>query len=203
MTRKLSHVRVSAFHPIKNHMKRKSMAEEYFDIVNEKNEIVGQDLRRIVHQTGLWHRGVHVFLFTPDGRLLVQKRSQTQDTFPGTLDCSVSEHLKPGESYLDGAIRGLQEELGVVGISLIRLLQFKMNYGPNDNEFSEVYKGVLDEITATADSLEVDEISFYTIPELEEIFEREEPPIAPWFIQLIRWYTGKPTEIDGILWSHQ
>ena len=177
------------------------MAEEYFDIVDESNETIGQELRRIVHQTGLWHRGVHVFLFTPDGRLLVQKRSQTRDKFPGTLDCSVSEHLKPGESYLKGAIRGLREELGVEGIPLTRLLQFKMNYGPNDNEFSEVYKGVLDGITITMDPDEVDEIDFYTILELEEIIGRGEPPIAPWFIQLVRWYTGKPTEMDEILWA--
>lgn len=175
------------------------MAMEYFDIVNENNEIVGQELRRIVHQTGLWHRGVHVFLFTPAGRLLVQKRSQTQDTYPGTLDCSVSEHLKPGESYLAGAIRGLREELGIEGVSLTRLVQFKMNYGPNDNEFSEIYEGVLDGITITMDPREVDEIDFYTIPELEEIIEREEPSIAPWFIQLIRWHTGKPTEMEVIM----
>ncbi len=177
------------------------MAEEYFDIVNEKNEIIGKELRRIVHQTGLWHRGVHVFLFTPDGRLLVQKRSQTCDTFPGTLDCSVSEHLKPGESYLEGAIRGLKEELGVEGISLTRLLQFKLIYGPNDNEFSEVYKGILDGITVTIDPHEVDEIGFYTIPELEEIMAKGKLPIAPWFIQLIRWYTGKSTGMDEILWE--
>jgi len=65
------------------------MAEEIFDIVNQDNIVIGQELRRIVHQTGLWHRGVHVFLFTPDRKLLVQKRSQTRDTFPSTLDCSV------------------------------------------------------------------------------------------------------------------
>ncbi len=180
------------------------MAEEYFDIVNENNEIIGQELRRIVHRTGLWHRGVHVFLFTPDRRLLIQKRSQTRDTFPGTLDCSVSEHLKPGESYLAAAGRGLREELGVEGIPLTRLVQFKMQYGrPNDNEFSEVYEGVWDDSPIDIDSHEVDEIEFHTIPELEEIMARGDPPIAPWFIQLIRWYTGKPTEMDEILWTQQ
>ena len=178
------------------------MAEEYFDIVNESNEIIGQELRRIVHQTGLWHRGVHVFLFTPDGRLLVQKRSQTQDTFPGTLDCSVSEHLKPGESYLDGAIRGLQEELGIEGVSLTRLLQFKMNYGPNDNEFSEVYQGVLDGITITMDPNEVDEIDFHSIQELEEIIVKGKPLMSPWFRQLLSWYTRKPAEMK-VLWEYQ
>ena len=171
------------------------MAEEYFDIVNQDNIVIGQELRRIVHQTGLWHRGVHVFLFTPDRRLLVQKRSQSRDTFPGTLDCSVSEHLKPGESYLAAAVRGLREELGVDGIPLTRLVQFKMNYGPNDNEFSELFEGVFEDGPLWIDPHEVEEITFHTIPELEEMMVVGVPPIAPWFTQLIRWYTGKPANM--------
>jgi isopentenyl-diphosphate delta-isomerase type 1 len=171
------------------------MTEEYFDVVNEKNKVVGQEVRRIVHNSGLWHRGVHVFLFTPDRRLLVQKRSQTRDTFPGTLDCSVSEHLKPGESYLAAAVRGLREELGVEDIPLTRLVQFKMNYGPNDNEFSELYEGVIDDTPLRIDPHEVDEITYHTISELEEMMVVEIPPIAPWFTQLIRWYTGKSAKM--------
>ncbi len=85
------------------------MTEEYFDVANQNNEVIGGEVRR---NTGRWHRGVHGFLFTRDRRLLVKKRSQTRDTFPGTLDCSVSEQLKPGEPYLAAAVGGLLEKLG-------------------------------------------------------------------------------------------
>ena len=178
------------------------MPEEYFDIVNQKNEVIGQEVRRIVHKTGLWHRGVHVFLFTPDRRLLIQKRGTAQDTFPGRLDCSVSEHLKVGESYFDAAVRGLHEELGLDGISLTRLVQFKMNYGPNDNEFSELFEGVFDGNSLETDPKEVAGIEFYTVHQLEEMIVSEQALFAPWFIQLIRWYTGKPANME-ILLSHQ
>lgn len=178
------------------------MPEEYFDIVDENNEIIGQELRQIVHKTSLWHRGVHVFLFTPDRQLLIQKRSHYQDTFPNRLDCSVSEHLKVGESFLDGAVRGLYEELGVEGISLKRLFQFKMNYGPNDNEFCELYEGMLDERTIKIDSQEVASIDYYNISHLEEFIVSDQSLFAPWFIQLIRLYTGKPADLE-ILWDHQ
>jgi len=178
------------------------MKDEYFDIVNDQNEVVGQEKRRVVHQQGLWHRGVHVFLFTPDRKLLIQKRSQTRDKFPGTLDCSVSEHLQPDESYLKAAVRGLQEELGVEGIHLTRLVQFRMNYGPNDNEFSEVFEGTIDgSIPITIDPHEVDEIAFYTISELEEMLDRGSSTIAPWFEQLLYWYTGRSANLE-ILWEH-
>ena len=178
------------------------MAGEYFDIVNENNQVVGVEARRIVHKTGLWHRGVHVFLFTPDGRLLVQKRSQNSDTYPGTLDCSVSEHIKVGESYFDGAVRGLKEELGIEGISLSRLAQFKMKYGPNDNEFSELYKGEFDGSSLLIDPVEVTGIDYYRISQLEEMMVSEPALFAPWFIQLIRLYTEKPAEME-ILWLHK
>ena len=170
---------------------------------DDQNEVVGQEKRQVVHQTGLWHRGVHIFLFTSDRRLLIQKRSQTRDKFPGTLDCSVSEHLKPGESYMDAAIRGLREELGIEGIQLTRLIQFRMNYGPNDNEFSEIFEGTFDAgIPITIDSHEVDEIAFRTLPELEEMRDRGGSAFAPWFEQLLHWYTGRSANLE-ILWERQ
>ena len=175
------------------------MIEEILDIVNEDEENIGQESRRIVHQTGLWHRGVHVFLFTSDGRLLVQKRSKAQDTYPGALDCSVSEHLKVGESYLEGANRGLREELGIERVQLHRLVRFKMNYGPNDNEFCELYEAVYCDELLTINHNEIEWVAKYTIPELEEMVVSEPRSFASWFIQLLRWYTGKPVDMQIIM----
>ena len=174
--------------------------EEYLDIIDENDEVIRQENRRVVHQSGLWHRGVHVFLFTPDRKLLIQERSKTQDTFPGALDCSVSEHIKAGESYLEGASRGLREELGIEEVKLKRLMHFKMTYGLNDNEYSELYEGEYIEESLTIDHNEVERIGFHTIPELEAMIVSEKSPLAYWFIQLIRWYAGKPADMQ-VFWS--
>ncbi len=176
------------------------MVEEYFDIVNENNEVIGTERRSVVHKSGLWHRGVHIFLFLPDRKLLVQKRGEAQDTFPGVWDCSVSEHLKVGESYLDGAIRGLREELGIEQIELNPLVLFKMNYGPNDNEICELYEGVLNDKPLTIDQQEIEQIAYYTIHELEEMTSSREDLYAPWFVQLLRWYTGIPDDME-VIWQ--
>ena len=56
-----------------------------------------------------------------------------------TRDYGYHMPKKARRAALAAAIRGLQEELGIEGIPLTRLIQFKMNYGPNDNEFSEVF----------------------------------------------------------------
>src|SRR5437870_3520289 len=40
-----------------------SLAEEWFDVVNERDEVIRRATRREVHATGLWHRAVHVLVF--------------------------------------------------------------------------------------------------------------------------------------------
>lgn len=88
------------------------MPEEIFDIVNDRDEVIGQRPRREVHQLGLNHRAVHVLVFNAQGRLFLQKRSHLKDCFPGTWDSSASGHLDRGEAYDACAVRELREELG-------------------------------------------------------------------------------------------
>src|ERR1035441_195318 len=89
------------------------MSEETFDVVNERDEVVGRNTRREVHARGLRHRAVHVLVFGSDGRIFLQKRSMTKDTFPGAWDSSASGHLDSGEDFDACAVRELGEELGL------------------------------------------------------------------------------------------
>lgn len=89
------------------------MTDEWFDVVNERDEVVGRATRRQVHATGLWHRAVHVLVFDADGRVFLQKRSMLKDLSPGRWDSSCSGHLDSGEDYDEAAVRELQEEIGI------------------------------------------------------------------------------------------
>lgn len=88
-------------------------AEEWFDVVNERDEVVGRELRRTVHARGLWHRAVHVLVFNAAGQVFLQKRSMLKDLSPGLWDSSCSGHLDSGEDYDTAAGRELAEEIGV------------------------------------------------------------------------------------------
>jgi isopentenyldiphosphate isomerase len=90
------------------------MSEEIFDVVNDRDEVVGQLPRSVVHQDGHRHRAIHVLIRGKDGRFFLQKRSMSKDTFPGAWDSSASGHLDTGEDYDACAIRELREELGLV-----------------------------------------------------------------------------------------
>ena len=86
---------------------------EVFDIVDASDRVIGRAQRRQVHALRLRHRAVHVLVFDPTGKLFVQKRTATKDTFPGCYDSSASGHLNSGEDYDACAVRELREELGL------------------------------------------------------------------------------------------
>lgn len=94
-------------------MKHAQRADEIFDVVNDRDEVIGQQTRGKVHQLGLKHRAVHVLVFNRRGELFLQKRSMLKDTFPGAWDSSASGHLDTGEEYDACAVRELWEEIGL------------------------------------------------------------------------------------------
>ena len=89
------------------------MSEEIFDVVNERDEVIGQAPRREVHARGLWHRAVHVLVFNARGEVFLQKRSLKKDIAAGKWDSSASGHLDTGEDYDACAVREVREEIGL------------------------------------------------------------------------------------------
>lgn len=178
------------------------MTDELLDIVNDDDIVTGQAPRSTIHQRGLQHRGAHVFLFTPEGKMLIQKRSADRSTAPSLLDCSVSEHVKAGESYLEAARRGMQEEMGVTVEELIPLVKFKMIYGPNDNEISTLYKGIVNPANVKFDPVEISEIRYLSMDELRSVLENEKQTLCGWFVEILHWYWKHPAAMTILkAWS--
>lgn len=172
--------------------------EEQFDVINEQDEVIGQAARSLVHAQGLWHRGVHVFLFTPEGKLLIQKRSADRKQYASLWDCSVSEHVKAGENYTEAAQRGLFEELGLENIPAEPLVRFKMTYGPNDNEISTLFRGRVDPARVCFDPGEIERVDYRHLDELQVILQDKTIPLSHWFSQLLHWWFSQPSEIKII-----
>ena len=68
--------------------------------------------RGAVHLDGDWHLAFFCWIVTSDGRVLLQRRAATKDVWPGRYDASAAGHVRFGEG-LDGAMREIEEELGV------------------------------------------------------------------------------------------
>ena len=76
------------------------------------NPWLEQVSRSKAHRQGVWHRSVSVFVLNRLGEVLVEKRSENKDLFPGFYDI-VGGHLHPGELPSDAACQEISEELGL------------------------------------------------------------------------------------------
>lgn len=64
------------------------------------------------HHKDWWYLCIHAYVYTPDGKFLIQRRSLEKRYFPGIWDitCGAADM---GETSLDAAIREVKEELGL------------------------------------------------------------------------------------------
>jgi isopentenyldiphosphate isomerase len=89
------------------------MSIEKLNVVNENDEIIGEEDRRLIHEKGLLHREVHVWFYTPQGEVIFQHRAKDKDAYPDRLDATVGGHVDIGDSYEEAAIRESKEETGI------------------------------------------------------------------------------------------
>jgi isopentenyldiphosphate isomerase len=73
------------------------MPEEFIEIFDDKNNLVGKEKRSVVHSKGLLHRTVNILIVNSEGKIFLQQRSASKDVCPLKWDISAAEHLNPGE----------------------------------------------------------------------------------------------------------
>lgn len=92
---------------------------EYFDIRDWEGNLTGEKkARELVHRDGDIHGTSHVWIFrknekTGSADVLLQKRADHKDAFPGCYDTSSAGHIPSGGEFLETALRELKEELGI------------------------------------------------------------------------------------------
>lgn len=151
--------------------------DELIDILTPDGKPTGKiALKSEAHKNGWFHATVHIWLFTVDEKILLQKRALTKKVFPGLWDISVAGHIGAGESVLSSAKREVFEEIGLelkeedfikIGI---RIHQVKHKNGIQDNEHHHVFiaelKVPISNLTIQED--EVDDIKLFPILVLKD-----------------------------------
>jgi len=84
---------------------------EMLDLINEKNEVIGQAPRKTIEKEGLLYRASEIFVFI-DGKIVIEKRNKNKAKRPGYYS-SVGETVQAGETFKESAVRGVKEELGL------------------------------------------------------------------------------------------
>lgn len=88
---------------------------EHVDFAGNVLELV---TRQQMRAQQLCHRSVFIAVVSHDGQLLVHKRADTKDVWPGSWDVCVGGVVAPGETWEHAALRELGEELGIEGVPI-------------------------------------------------------------------------------------
>ncbi len=129
----------------KNTGKNDSALEQVI-IVDRKNRAAGSAPRRLMRRDRLIHRATYIIVRNPEHAILVQKRTLHKDIYPGYYEMAAGGVVRLGESYEQSAMRELEEETGISGISLRTLFDFYFEDSSNrvwGRVFSCVWEGPL------------------------------------------------------------
>jgi isopentenyldiphosphate isomerase len=143
------------------------MTEELVDIVDDDDNVIATVTRVEMRARRLQHRSVGIVVLSTDGRLLIHRRSETKDIWPGWWDIAAGGVVAAGETYDDAARRELAEELGIVEASLEYIGEGRYADGALA-EITRGYRVVHDSPFTFADG-EVAEARWVTFTELDEM----------------------------------
>ena len=87
---------------------------ELWDVYDADRQKTGKTMvRGEAFEEGAYHIVIHVCIFGPDGRMLIQRRQPFKEGWPDKWDVSVGGSAIAGETAGEAATRELGEELGL------------------------------------------------------------------------------------------
>ncbi len=157
-------------------------------LVSESGEVLGTEEKQAAHEPpGRLHLAFSVFLFRPDGSVLIQQRAESKYHFPGVWANTCCSHPEPGEEIASSAERRVLEELGIechlreAGIFTYRAVDPVS--GLVEHELDHVLVGEVREMMLQPDSEEVADWRFVTPESVAGAGPAD--GFAPWFAEAL------------------
>ncbi len=95
-------------------MNDKTLEEQYVDLVDDKDKVVDQVIRKNIYSPDNTHRVVNIIVVNPNDEVFIGKRTKDRFHYPGRFQ-DIGGIVESGESYEDSAIKELEQELGITG----------------------------------------------------------------------------------------
>lgn len=168
---------------------------EYLNIVDEDDNIIGQETRSEIHRLGLLHREIHVYFITPNKEIIFQHRAKDKDTYPDLLDATVGGHVDLGYDYQPTAVREVEEETGLKinqeDLIFLKNVRNKSLYDPISNKFNNTWEKIyLYNFKGQLSDLKVEQgkalgFELWSIEKLKKISEEEKKRFVPYIIDFV------------------
>lgn len=154
--------------------------DELIDILDSDGNHIGKTaMKSEAHKYGWFHKTVHVWFYTADGKVLLQKRGRNKKTFPLLWDASVAGHIAAGEEIKIAAKREVKEEIGIdvnpTSLQKIGVFKSVQKHNPNfiDSEFHHTFICELKHhfTSLKKQETEVEELKVVSIDQFENDFQ--------------------------------
>ncbi len=157
-------------------------------LVDWNDTPVGKAGKMEAHRRALLHRAVSVFIITPKGEWILQRRAFGKYHSKGLWTNTCCTHPLPGESSSDSAHRRLREEMGI-DCELREIFSFvykeKLEDDLYEHEFDHVFTGV-SAVRPEPDRTEVEEWKIVSFDMLEKDIMENPGEYTVWFKQIFR-----------------
>jgi isopentenyldiphosphate isomerase len=90
-----------------------SVDDDRVDVLDDAGNVVGTATRREMRTANLRHRAVYIAVVSSSGDLMVHRRADWKDLWPGAWDVAFGGVVAAGEPWAVAAARELAEETGL------------------------------------------------------------------------------------------
>ena len=152
-------------------------------LVDEQDRALGADEKMSAHRSGALHRAFSVFVFDPEGRLLLQRRARGKYHSGGLWSNTACGHPRPGETTPDAARRRLREEMNIdceLREAFAFVYRADLGGGLVEHEYDHVYVGTHRGPGPSPDPSEVEDWRWVTLDELHRALQEEPHRYTYW-----------------------
>lgn len=157
-------------------------------LVDHLDRPTGKMEKLEVHEKGLLHRAVTVYVFNSRQELLLQRRASDKYHCGGLWSNTCCGHPYPHESTRDAAERRLREEMGMV-VTLTPVFELsynlKLSNGLTEHEYGHVFFAVCDSLPQL-NPQEADAFDYRPMALIEEQMQQQPEQFTPWFLHTFR-----------------
>jgi isopentenyldiphosphate isomerase/uncharacterized protein YqgV (UPF0045/DUF77 family) len=174
-----------------------SARAELVEWIDDEGRTIGVVTRARMRAERLRHRSVAIIVWASDGRLLIHRRADHKDVWPGMWDLCVGGVVSAGESFDEAAARELAEEVGIAG-TRPKLIAVRSFDDDDVSELAQIYTVIHNGPYTFADG-EVVEVRLVTPSELDDMVNSN--TFVPDSLAIVRPQLGAEPSLDPIRWA--
>ncbi len=153
-------------------------------LVDHLDRPTGKMEKLEVHEKGLLHRAVTVYVFNSRHELLLQRRANGKYHCGGLWSNTCCGHPYPQESTRDAAERRLREEMGMQ-LALTPVFELSYNLplsnGLTEHEYGHVFFAISD-VEPQLNPEEADAWCYRSIAQIQQEMQEDPEQFTPWFL---------------------